>query len=217
MSFILDALRKSETERQRQSGPGLADAGYRPPVQRRAIWIPVIVIALLANLLVMSWFWLRGEPAAPPPAAVTAPAPVTPEPLAADPVGRSLAAAAGVSTPPVGDYGATADLPAIEPEPVTEALEPPPVTDEPVVGAAGFVRDDLPSAEQAVASGAIPSQDLHLDIHVYSTVPAERFVFINMRKYGEGAQLPQGAVIEKITQDGVVLSQGGQQFALTRD
>ena len=39
MSFILDALRKSETDRQRQSTPGLVDAGYRPPARRRALWL----------------------------------------------------------------------------------------------------------------------------------------------------------------------------------
>ena len=48
-------------------------------------------------------------------------------------------------------------------------------------------------------------------------MPAERFVFINMRKYGEGAQLPEGPRVEEITQDGVVLSQAGQRFALSRD
>ena len=219
MSFILDALRKSETERQRQSAPGLVDAGFRPPVRRRGIWLPVLVVVLVANLVLMGVFWLRREarPAAESPAAPTIA--VAPEPGAPAPVGGSLAAAAGVSTPADSEYEATADMPAVETPPVTETL-PPPAASPAAAGpapASRFVTDALPSADQLMADGAIPMASLHLDIHVFSTTPAERFVFINMRKYGEGAQLPEGPKIEEITRDGVVLSQAGQRFVLSRD
>ena len=39
---------------------------------------------------------------------------------------------------------------------------------------------------------------LHIDIHVFSANPAERFVFINNRKYVEGATLTEGPVLERI-------------------
>lgn len=214
MSFILDALRKSETDRQRQSGPGLVDAGYRPPAQRRSWWMPVLVVVLAANLVAMAVFWLRREPAA---VLAPAPAPIA-VPTEPEPAGRSLAAAAGVDTPVEDAYGAVADLPALEAEPVTEVLPVP--TDAIVLkedGTPSAIRKDLPTAEELASSGSIPSGDLHLDIHVYNEVAAERFVFIDMRKYGEGAELPQGARIEEITRDGVVLSQNGQRFTLTRD
>ena len=48
--------------------------------------------------------------------------------------------------------------------------------------------------------------ELHLDVHVYATKPAERFVYINMRKYREGATLAEGPVLERIRRDGVVLN-----------
>src|SRR5271155_2438655 len=48
MSFILDALKKSEIERQRQSVPGLMDAG--PPLRRARF--PAWAIALAALLAV---------------------------------------------------------------------------------------------------------------------------------------------------------------------
>jgi len=238
MSFILDALRKSETERQRQSGPGLVDAGYRPPARQKSPWPAVVAVVLTANLALMAWYLLREPapaPATPPvaaaPAASTAPAAAPP---AAPPAARSLADAAGVAPPEDGPYDATADLPALDPgapaaatEPLAAlpadagagaaALAPPAPEAVPPPAGSGRVADDLPSAAQVMESGAIPYKDLHLDIHVWSDKPEERFVFINMRKYGEGAVLPEGPRIDAITRDGVSLSQDGQRFVLTRD
>jgi general secretion pathway protein B len=59
--------------------------------------------------------------------------------------------------------------------------------------------------------------DLHLDIHVYSEVPKDRFVFINMSKLREGSQLAEGPVVAEITPDGVVLGHQGQYFLLSRE
>ena len=59
--------------------------------------------------------------------------------------------------------------------------------------------------------------DLHLDIHVFSDQPGERFVFINMRKYREGERLEDGPTINEIMEDGVVMSHLGQQFILYRE
>jgi general secretion pathway protein B len=58
--------------------------------------------------------------------------------------------------------------------------------------------------------------DLHLDIHVHSPMPAERFVFINMRKYIEGQSLSEGPSVERITSEGVILNHRGLRFLLPR-
>lgn len=220
MSFILDALRKSEAERQRQSGTGLVDAGYRQPARRHAAWLPVVAIALLANLAAVVYFFGfsdRREPAA----STAAAAPATP----AQPAAPMPAPASQSSPGPDDAYAATADLPALEPAPV-ETLPAPDVPDESPVpgslareaGAPGGIVQDLPTADELMRSGSIPQQPLHLDIHVFSAVPAERFVFINMRKLVEGAELtPGGTRVEEITREGVVLSEAGHRFLLTRD
>lgn len=222
MSFILDALRKSETERQRQAGTGLVDAGHRPPAKRRSPWLPLLVVVLVANLVLVAWLWWR-EPAAPATVATASPAPVAAVPTAsATPpaAGRSLAEIAGAEDAP-GDYADVADLPAIEPAPVTETLEPPAAAaaagEAPAAAATGTVRDDLPTAAQLVATGALAGPVLHLDLHVFSDDPAQRFVFINMRKYTEGMQLPEGSRLEEITRDGAIFSHDGQRFLLPRD
>ena len=57
---------------------------------------------------------------------------------------------------------------------------------------------------------------MHLDIHVYSAKPADRFVFVNMHKYTEGQALKEGPMLERISQDGAVLNHRGLRFLLPR-
>jgi general secretion pathway protein B len=53
-------------------------------------------------------------------------------------------------------------------------------------------------------------------VHVFATKPADRFVYINMRKYREGAALADGLTLERIRRDGVVLNYHGLRFVLPR-
>jgi general secretion pathway protein B len=114
LSFILDALRKSEHERQRQAGPGIADV----PVARAPSRLPVALLAIAAllavNLAVLVYFLLREEaPATPDEAPVTAAAPATAAPTATP--------AEVPSSPAPGTDAATAPSPA----PVQAAVTPP--------------------------------------------------------------------------------------------
>ena len=52
MSFILDALKKSEIERQRQSVPGLMDTRMRERRHRLPLWATILAVLLGINLLV---------------------------------------------------------------------------------------------------------------------------------------------------------------------
>jgi general secretion pathway protein B len=58
---------------------------------------------------------------------------------------------------------------------------------------------------------------MHVDIHVYSGNAAERFVFINMRKYKEGDETREGPQVERITEAGVVMLFDGRRFVLPKD
>lgn len=57
MSFILDALRKSEHDRQRQAGPGLAEVAVAPPPPRTNAWAVAAVVLLIVNLVAVG-IWL---------------------------------------------------------------------------------------------------------------------------------------------------------------
>jgi general secretion pathway protein B len=74
----------------------------------------------------------------------------------------------------------------------------------------------LPTISEISLTGAQALPELHLDVHVYATQPAERFVYINMRKYHQGATLQEGPTIERIRRDGVVLDYQGLRFLLPR-
>ena len=65
--------------------------------------------------------------------------------------------------------------------------------------------------------GLLQLPDLHLDIHVYSNIPEDRFVFVNMSKYKERGTLDEGPVVREITPDGVILEYLGTGFLLPRE
>jgi general secretion pathway protein B len=72
MSFILDALKKSENERQRQGGPALYEVKLAPPRSRVPLWGGILAVLLAVNALVMVWL-LGGSGGTPEQAAVAAP------------------------------------------------------------------------------------------------------------------------------------------------
>ena len=76
--------------------------------------------------------------------------------------------------------------------------------------------EGLPSISEIHLTGTQALPELHLDVHVYATRPAERFVYVNMRKYHQGATLQEGPTVERIRRDGVVLNYQGLRFILPR-
>jgi general secretion pathway protein B len=241
MSFILDALRKSDAERQRSATTGLSDIRYGRRSGRRSLWLPLLAVALVANLGFMAVQWLRR----PPPAAAAAPA--APAPVAAAPAVPDLAVAPPPDVRSLASEAdaATAPLPEPEPEParaaasaeplsgptpalpvVAESVAPagpaavPPVTatapDAPPARAGSRIQDvpDLPTSEQLLAAGTLRVPEINLDLHVYNPDPAKRFVRINGARYAEGATLREGPRIETITADGVILDNQGTRFIL---
>ncbi len=108
MSFILDALKKSESERQRQAGPALFEVKVAPPRHRIAPWVLALGTVLAVNLAIAAWMLMR-HPSVPdreasralPPAAAGA---SRAAPAAAPPVQP----APSVATPPPASSGTLA-------------------------------------------------------------------------------------------------------------
>src|SRR2546429_3449631 len=61
MSFILEALKKSEADRQRQSGPALFEVKVAPPRTGLPLWAAAIAVLLGVNLVIAAWMLLRSE------------------------------------------------------------------------------------------------------------------------------------------------------------
>jgi general secretion pathway protein B len=235
MSFILDALKKSEIERQRQTEPGLMDAGAVPRRGRLPVWALLLGLLLAINIAVLLVMLMRNRapsvrstPAAPANAAPAAQAaaenPATFSPLDSAPVyapeiplAAATGSAAADSAPPAArpPVSYVAPLRAPAPRAGARALRrPDPVLTDADAGAdSGEI---LPSISEISLTGAQALPELHLDVHVYATDPADRFVYINMRKYHEGSVLQEGPRIELIRRDGVVLNFQGLRFLLPR-
>jgi general secretion pathway protein B len=225
MSFILDALKKSEIERQRQSVPGLMDARVAQRRNRLPVWAIALGVLLGINLLVLTFALTRkGAPAT----SSTRPADSAKAPEAGVPptVPQHFSPldAAPVYAPeiPVAEPGGSSPIqpPAIRWAPSSGPViahrvhHPDPLLTDPDAGTE--TQEVLPSINEISLTGSRALPELHLDVHVYATKPSERFVYINMRKYHEGATLQEGPGVERIRRDGVVLSYQGLRFVLPR-
>jgi general secretion pathway protein B len=229
MSFILDALKKSEIERLRQSEPGLMDAGIRQRRGRLPVWALLLGLLLAINIVVLLVMVLRNAapaarstPAAHAAAAATAP-PGEPQhfsPLASAPVYAPEIPASAATGSAAADGAAAARAAPLYVAPLrARALHrPDPVLTDQDAGAGASASNDevLPSISEISLTGAQALPELHLDVHVYATKPGDRFVYINMRKYKEGAVLQEGLKVELIRRDGVVLNFQGLRFILPR-
>lgn len=224
MSYILEALRKAEQERQIGQAPRL-QAIAATERQRRRIWPTLVVIGLLVNAGVMAlvflqpWRELLPAPEvaapmapAPPPAPEAAVATVMPSPIAPPPAlvaEPRIALAESVPLKPAAVPRKTTPKP--QPVAVPAPVETPRVAlaDAPLTPEAPPPLQALPDEVRR----ALPA--LNLDIHVYSDEPDKRFVLINSKRYQSGDQLREGPLLEAITPDGAVLRFRDQRFVLS--
>ncbi|UDL03283.1 general secretion pathway protein GspB [Marinobacter sp. CA1] len=246
MSYILDALRKSESERQQGRVPDFAQQVqmiHRPRRQRRSviIWV-ILALALLLNAGVLAYlFWPGHRTDAVTPAMASAP-------QTTEPAATQLANATGVAEPalapthsvpttPAPTTPATAEAASVS---LSDSTPPPGLTDDPVSqqGDPGVSQPSerptvivpstprpLPAtaASTAESTSRVPHlvelplsfqrsvPDLIFNSHIYASDPAARRVMINDHYLRIGDRF-DGLRVERITEQGVVLSQNGVKF-----
>lgn len=219
MSLILDALKKSEAERQRGQVPNLLSPLPAPPshsltpAKSNLPWL-VAVIFLLA-VLIFGYFYLRtGSP--------ESNGAVSPQ---ANPESRQeILPAVRESTssaPPIPPEPVTLPIPPPS-APVTQPVEVAPVNSTPEIPAAQTTMETTTAPEARIASMAEMPADqrqqlpaLKLSMHVFSSEAGKRFAIIDGQRINEGSVIGS-AVVEQILQDGVVLSVQGQSYLLPR-
>jgi general secretion pathway protein B len=240
MSFILDALKKSETDRQRQSVPALFEVKVAAPRRGLPVWGIALIGLLGINLLIALWILIR-QPASPDAAPVAdggaenrAPAPAVPPGMVTVPATATYIPANAAANVTVGHGSLDAGVVAPSPAPPL-AVEPMLASGEPAIPPDYDARDYAPAITPAQANataaarrmGDVPSRDevlaqgtqlpeLRLDLHVYDPDPARRFVFLNMRKLREGESLPEGVRLDAVNQTGARFSYRGTQFTIDR-
>ena len=215
MSFILDALKKSENERQQQTGGEFSSVPTSSSSVRPARWIWIIAVLLAINVAVLLGILMR------PDVRSTAATTLEESALTPAPEFEAPAEPAITATPSFEQQVAEVrqQQPAAAPEPAGQApietgSAPVPQT---TTAPANTSVNRIPTIEELRLDGSLQLPELHIDIHVYSDNPDDRFVFINMNKHREQSQLEEGPVVREITTEGVVLQYQGRSFLLSRE
>ena len=228
MSYILDALRKADAQRERDPARGIhaqpaspADAASAPPMRRWGWGVAAVCGAALAAYLA----WPQQQ--AVPVAGVAAPA----EAVAPVPVAPAVTVATIVSPPP------PAPLPtpvvartAGEASPAWKKASPPPGEKAP--SASGSTAAATPAAPSAAvgAAAAAPDRifamtDLPADVQrelpklaisggVHSENAAQRLLIVGGDVVKEGAELAPGVVLEQIRSRNAVLRYRGYRYSV---
>jgi len=212
MSFILDALKKSETDRQQRGSAEFAGVPTNPGRREGPPrWLWLLGALLFINLAVLIGILMQPD--------------VQPEVSAAAQPGDPTTALESDFVDQVAEARQNAPPRAMEPiaEPVqieapAEKPAPRPIPAGNVTTSNNAVNPlSLPTIQEVQANGLVSLPELHVDIHVYSESAEDRFVFINMNKQKEGSRLAEGPLVEEITPNGVVLTHNGTTFLLPRD
>jgi general secretion pathway protein B len=233
MSYILDALRKADAERERGTVPGIhaqpifagapASAAARSGIPMWA-WIGAALL-VLGLAAVAAWAWLgngstppavarSAAPPAPAAAPVTASVPVVPAPTPTPSPAPTTAAVASVpSAAPVARKPAVA---AAAPKPVVAEPRPAPMPASPASAKAGDsydenrvyalkeLPDDIRSQLPAVSVGG----------SMYSVKKADRILIINGQVLHEGDAVAPGLMLEQIRLKAAVLAFKGYRYAI---
>ncbi len=239
MSYILDALRKSDQLRQRGAAPTLllAQATTAAPKQPVLLAYGLLALVLLGVGIAIGWLrpW-QPEPAAPAPTIAAKPPgsgqsqlpavgpDLAPKPVSEMHVQNSASATQAVPAPAPalalahGSAGVKTRRQGAPPKAVAEASEK----------AAAPMPDQALSTSSAI-TGAVPvptvvamaelpvviQQELppmSISVHAYSDKGAERLVGINSRLLHEGEYVAPGLRLEQITPDGMIFSYKGYSF-----
>ncbi|MFG6432813.1 general secretion pathway protein GspB [Roseateles sp. LYH14W] len=205
MSYILDALRRAEADRERERGqvPGLhtqpLSGSDAAPAAGPRRWLPWAGGGLLLLAGIGTGIWMTsGSPEAVAPAPLPAALP-TPQPAPAPP-----STPTPVSTP-LPQPAASEASPYLPPAPPPAAVVAPPaaVAEAPIPRLA-----DLPESTRR----ELPK--LAISGSVYSDDPASRFVIVNGEVLREGAKLGADLVLEQIGARELVLRFKGQRYRL---
>lgn len=211
MSYILDALRRADAERERDPARGIhAQPVTAPPVNAGAATQRWTWGAAVAGLGAVAAFVAWSQAAAPLPPAASTPVVLRPAAEVATPAPVVVPVAAAVSPP----------APAALPRPV-EAAEPP-VRKAAIAAApaAAPPASAAPVADRILAVAELPADvqrelpKLAISGGVHSENAAQRLLIVGGQVVNEGAELAPGVVLEQIRARNAVLRFRGYRYSV---
>lgn len=245
MSYILDALRRADSERERGSVPGLhtqpvsiPQADDSPPRGARP-WVWLVAGSLLLLLGALAWFLLARQtlPADRAPLASASAVPVPATPTTSTPLAAPTAPATSLS--PAASSPAL-PMPMPMPRPVPSVRKPAPRPAPGVVNAkvpkssaklqaaASAPAGSAPALAPALAKDAriytlneLPDEvrkdlpALQIGGAMYSQTAANRMLIVNGQLFHEGDTLAPGLVLEQIKLRSAVLRLKGYRYGIS--
>lgn len=202
MSYILEALKKAQAERQLGSAPTIhavplhAVAGDGPRARVKPLWIGLGAGLLLASAAAV---FMVGQPSAPPVAAAPAPAPAVVAAAVAPPV-LPLPKAEPPFTPRPAPKAALA-------APVKKAA-PPVKKTEPVAAP----EDSIPPLAQLPEAIRREVPPVAIGGYIYAKNPADSLLLVDKILRREGDELASGLVLEKLLPKAAVMNYRGYRF-----
>lgn len=219
MSYILEALKKSQAERQLGELPSihapqvqLHDAAASSAARRAPVWLALGGVSVAVAAALLLWQPWRAGAAAPVVPAVLAQA--VPAPVAALPAAPAPAPVVA-SVPP-----AAIAAPVHHARPVAEPKqEMPGQTVPPPVAAPAPAAPPTPAVEETVAGMRDLPEPIQRQIpaiviggYIYSKNPADRLLLIDKVLRHEGEELAPGLVLEKLQPKAAIFSFKGYRY-----
>jgi general secretion pathway protein B len=220
VSYILEAIKKLEQQRQQEESPSILTlpGGTAQVYKKRILWPYITAGAILLNgvtAMALLWYVPRQQTAAAP-KMVPVSAPVSsPE-----------------TQPPASLHGPTPQKPdtyAPEKRPEPKVITPVPSAPQRALPSKpdrlspaaplSSIRPAPPKDKAAVLQG-LPENlrnnlpDLKMTVHSYDDHPPSRFAIINNQNLREGEFIIPDLKLERITQDGAILNYQGHAFLL---
>jgi general secretion pathway protein B len=220
MSYILDALKKADRERDLGEVPDL-ETNYWD-VRRHARpqpWVWIVGALLLFNGLLIAVALLDkdDDDNMPPATEIARTETTTP---ASEPV-------VSVPRPTVDSAPPATTRPRVPVRPPVQQTAKPPLpasspVQSPVTARASQSSQsatgefDLPEWRELSLELRSQFKLPRIDVHVYAEDPARRFIMADLKKYREGETLANGAVLEKIHPGSIQLNYQGTRFRVDR-
>jgi general secretion pathway protein B len=230
MSYILDALKKSEKKRQNGTVPDLMTVqgimAQKP--RKRLLWPYLLLIALLLNAGILAW-WLSLLQSKKPKVVVQSsagqqhglktlesahevsgvqlPAVAAPSSIPGNTISQEVRTGGEDSVDAIGSREISTTVPQQTPTPKHLLNESQSLTNTRITSQQEVVTlKDLPLSIQE----SLPA--FNITVSVYSDDPASRIVKINSQKLQEGQYLTDGLKLEEITRNGVIFSYQNYRF-----
>ncbi|RYF42415.1 MAG: hypothetical protein EOO25_06775 [Comamonadaceae bacterium] len=228
MSYILDALRKADAQRERDPARGIHAQPVRPAAGDDARSTPAWVWLLAGGAAVCAlaagaWLWtVRAAPPAAPVTAMNAPRESAPVPIAPPPMAP---AAPAMEVLPAAPPPAPAPEPVVKAAPAPARLASAPVPASapaatPAAAPASAQKAAAPAPERLPSLAELPADvqrelpKLAITGGVYSENPAQRMLVINGQVFNEGGEPAPGVLLEQIRPRSAVLKIRGARYTV---